>query len=68
MEVRRQTSEVRKNTFFIMYIIAIVIMAVIYFSMPERKSFFEYQKKWWSGMWEVVTDGREESGMKARRK
>ena len=68
MEVRSQKPEVGKTTFFIIYIIAIVIMAVIYFSAPERKSFFEYQKKWWSGMWEVVTDGREESGMKARRK
>ena len=60
--------EGRKNTFFIIYILGILIMAAIYFSVPERKSFFEYQKKWWTGMWEVLTDGREESGVKGIRK
>jgi len=57
MEVRSQKPEVGKTTFFIIYIIAIVIMAVIYFSAPERKSFFEYQIQWWTEMRDVVADG-----------
>ena len=56
MDVRSQKSEVRKSTFFILYIIAIIIMAVIYFSVPEREAFLENQVQWWSEMWEVVTE------------
>lgn len=54
MEVGSQESEVRKSTFFVLYIIAIVIMAVIYFSVPEREAFLENQVQWWSEMWKVI--------------
>ena len=60
--------ESRKNTIFVLYLIAIVLMAVVYFSVPERKSFLEYQKKWWTEMWEVLIDGREKSRVNAIRK
>ena len=56
MEGRRQKAEDKTNIYFIMYMIVIVIMAIIYFTVPERKSFFEYQKKWWGEVWEVVRD------------
>ena len=49
-------SEVRKRTFFVLYIITIGIMAIIYFSVPEREAFLENQVQWWSELWEVVTE------------
>jgi hypothetical protein len=37
----------RKDIFYILYILIIVVMAVIYFTMPERASFIDHQLKWW---------------------
>jgi hypothetical protein len=45
-----------KDIYFILYIIAAAIMAIIYFSVPERAAFLENQIQWWSEMWEVVTE------------
>jgi hypothetical protein len=56
-----------KDIYFILYLIGVVIMAIIYFSVPEREAFLENQVQWWSEMWEVVTDGREGAGVKAIR-
>jgi len=38
-------------------------MAIIYFSVPERKAFLENQIQWWTEMWEVVTGRDQGSGV-----
>jgi predicted Na+-dependent transporter len=40
-------NEDRENIFFILFIIIVIVMAVIYFNVPERAAFFENQIKWW---------------------
>jgi hypothetical protein len=47
------TEERKRNIIYIVFIIAIIIMAVIYFSVPERVKFFENQLKWWKEFREV---------------
>ena len=44
-----------KDLYFILYLIAVAIMAIIYFAVPEREAFLANQVKWWSEMWEVVS-------------
>jgi len=38
----------KKNFIFIAFIITVIILAVIYFSVPERSKFIENQLKWWA--------------------
>lgn len=47
-------AENKKNIYFILYIIIALILAVIYFTVPERALFIENQLKWWKEMWEVI--------------
>ena len=47
----------KKDKLFILYILTVLVLAVIYFSVPERKEFLDFQVKWWSGMWEVIKGG-----------
>ncbi len=42
------TEEQKKNIIFIIFIMSVIIMAIIYFSVPERAKFFENQLKWWT--------------------
>jgi len=42
----------RKNTFFVLFIISVIVLAVIYFTVPERVNFLENQIKWWREFWE----------------
>ena len=37
----------KKDILFIVFITAVIILAVIYFSVPERSLFIENQLKWW---------------------
>jgi hypothetical protein len=37
----------RKDILYYLLILIILIMAVIYFTVPERASFIENQMKWW---------------------
>ncbi|NOZ69466.1 MAG: hypothetical protein GXP46_09565 [Deferribacteres bacterium] len=50
-------TERRRDLFFILYISAIIIMAVIYFTVPERMSFLENQLKWWGQMLDIIRGG-----------
>lgn len=43
-----------RDAVFILYMAAVVILAVIYFTVPERKAFLDYQIKWWSEFWSVL--------------
>jgi len=47
-------AEDRKDIYFILYIIIVLILAVIYFTVPERAFFIDNQLKWWKEMWEVI--------------
>ena len=49
--------ENKKNILFVIYITAVLVLAIIYFTVPERGAFFDYQVKWWSEMWEVIKAG-----------
>ena len=40
--------EQKKNILYMIFIVTVIIMAVIYFSVPERAKFFENQIKWWT--------------------
>ncbi len=44
----------RKDIYFVLYIIAVLVMSVIYFTVPGRKQFIENQLDWWGELWEVV--------------
>jgi len=44
----------RKDICFVLYIIAVLVMAVIYFTVPGRKQFMENQLDWWGELWEVI--------------
>ena len=46
--------ETRDNIIFILFLIVVLILAVIYFTVPERKIFLENQIKWWSELWSMV--------------
>ncbi|MEW6714327.1 MAG: hypothetical protein AB1306_04450 [Nitrospirota bacterium] len=47
-------AEGRKDIYFILYLTIALILAVIYFTVPERALFIENQLKWWKEMWEVI--------------
>ena len=55
MKGREMKDEGKKNICFILYITAILVLAIVYFTVPERKTFFDFQIKWWSEMWDVIT-------------
>lgn len=42
---------------FAVYMIIVLVLAVIYFTVPERSDFFNYQLQWWGQMWDVIKGG-----------
>ncbi len=44
-----------KNIVLIFYILSILILGMIYFSVPERKVFIDNIIKWWSDLWDIMT-------------
>jgi len=44
-------AEKRENIIYILFILIVLVMAVVYFSAPERKLFLENQIKWWKEFW-----------------
>jgi hypothetical protein len=46
--------ERRRDIFFVLYLLVILSLAVIYFTVPERELFIENQLKWWREFWEVI--------------
>ncbi len=44
----------RKGIYFVLYIIAVLVMGVIYFTVSGRKQFIENQLDWWGELWEVI--------------
>jgi hypothetical protein len=46
--------ETREDRLFIAFLIVVILLAVIYFSVPERAEFFEYQFKWWREVLDLI--------------
>jgi hypothetical protein len=46
--------ETKEDGLFIAYLLVVIILTVIYFSVPERAEFFEYQYKWWGEMLDLI--------------
>lgn len=36
---------------FVIFMIAVALLAVVYFTVPERPVFLENQLKWWREFW-----------------
>lgn len=43
-----------KHIVFIFYILSVLILGLIYFSVPERKVFIGNVIKWWSDLWDIM--------------
>ncbi len=43
-----------KDIIFLLFILAVLILSVLYFSVPERVLFMEHQIKWWEELWNIV--------------
>jgi hypothetical protein len=43
-----------KDIIFLLFILAVLILSVLYFSVPERVLFMENQIKWWEELWDLV--------------
>ncbi len=48
------TDKGKKELFFSLYILSVLILALIYFTVPERKEFLEFQSRWWKEFWSVL--------------
>jgi hypothetical protein len=46
--------ERHKEIFFIVFIVAIVALSAVYFSVPERVLFMEFQITWWRKFFSVL--------------
>ena len=44
----------KRERLLILYILTVLVLAIIYFTVPERKEFFDFQLKWWGEMWQVI--------------
>jgi hypothetical protein len=44
----------KKDMLFVLYILTVFVLAMIYFTVPERKEFLDFQLKWWGEMWQVI--------------
>ncbi len=43
-----------KDIIFVLFILAVLTLSILYFSVPERALFMENQIKWWSEFWDIV--------------
>lgn len=43
-----------KDIIFILFIVTVLILSVLYFSVPERALFIENGMKWWGEFWDFV--------------
>ena len=44
-------AEKKENIFFVFYILIVLVLAAIYFSVPERREFIGFNMKWWQEFW-----------------
>ncbi|MBI5742070.1 MAG: hypothetical protein HZA16_15335 [Nitrospirae bacterium] len=43
--------EDREHIIYISFILVVLVMAVIYFTVPERSLFIYHQIRWWNEFW-----------------
>ena len=43
-----------KDIIFLLFMLMVLILSVLYFSVPERASFIENQIEWWAEFWSVM--------------
>ncbi len=43
-----------KDILFGLYFLSVILLAIIYFTVPERGLFIENQLQWWNEMWEIL--------------
>lgn len=43
-----------ENIYFSLYALLIIAMAIIYFTVPKKSAFLEYQLEWWGEMLKIV--------------
>jgi len=48
-------AETRDDILFGAFILIIVVLALTYFTVPERTDFIEFQKRWWKEFWLLFT-------------
>ena len=48
--------ELSRDILFSVYMLAVLALAVIYFTVPERAMFLENQIEWWNEMLGVLID------------
>ena len=41
------TEEQKKDYLYLLFIITVIILAVLYFTVPERSMMIENQMRWW---------------------
>jgi cytochrome c oxidase assembly protein Cox11 len=46
----------KRKILFILFIVCVSMLAVVYFSVPNRKEFHRNQLGWWGEMWQVMTE------------
>ncbi|GBE06422.1 hypothetical protein BMS3Abin10_02072 [bacterium BMS3Abin10] len=42
------------NISFVLFMLAVLILSIVYFSVSERVVFLENQIEWWSEFWDLV--------------
>lgn len=47
----------KKERLYMIYLLSVLVLALLYFTVPERKEFFDFQQKWWGEMWRVIKGG-----------
>lgn len=47
-------AEYKKEIPLIIYILTVLVLAAIYFTVPERKDFIEFQFTWWRELVDVI--------------
>lgn len=43
--------EGKNGLFFLIYIAVVAVLALIYFTVPERADFIDFQVRWWKELW-----------------
>jgi hypothetical protein len=43
--------ESRHTLLFTIYILIVLVLAVTYFTVPERADFIDFQVRWWKELW-----------------
>jgi len=47
-------AENKKRILFVLYMLTVLVLVLIYFSVPERKEFIEFHLRWWKEFWRVL--------------